>query len=578
MSKVSDQKQEEKNAIIRDIYDTVIKIAHEDVAEGICNSIYYDTLIDYIYLQIKNKNYKMLQLIYFISTKFDLLREQINENMINFLLCSFDDKIGFFEMTKWFEEFSYSDKEKMNDLLAAIYIQGAKFPEIKKNLQYIAKRLNCKDTIVFRTTFYMFDDDEVIQSYINPSKKDLDFMLVRCYQYDAVKTLKKIQVKLKLKFFNMSWHMLCPANFIKVMNENGRNPFKEENYSKALINYICRTFHWDYLPYIVKNCTNAMWESFKENFYMGYMGLPFVKILFHLMKKNNIPLTTLYSKNLLFNKKSCYNSYLVDNNLDKLFIDNGLLKNVIKVGDLSDTVTEANAMNATSLFVLYNEKKIINLLDVINIGNINYSKRYPVEIEYIDELIKNDDLGWNEDEIKNWNNFKNFIEKMINDIDIKQIIINRFNSYIPIHYSNLPVPYKLRFVNEIITMCKLIKIGMFKEDIKSVVDTCLETKTEYLKEIRENTRSHKKDPNVFYELPENPDIFDQFENLIENCDCYDLYLDKYNDDFINMLDNDIIRKDVKAMIYDYFVPLQKIQPIIYNYYKYYTDKECFFLE
>ena len=569
---MTDQAKEE---CIYNIYQDLIKYSNEKIADLICSNIENNILINFILLQIKCKNTDLLQLMWYIFKKHDYVRDIINNSMIELLIASFDDSTTFFELFKWYEEFGYNSISISSNITTALYIQANKYPKLRSYLIQIINNLDNTDAIHNRTIFFIHDEAEMIKPYFPKDKSHMNRMIIRCYQYDAINTLKQIQYKNKIKFNDMAWYLLSPMCFNKHMEESKRNPYEDDFFANTWIEYVCASMHWDYLPLIINKLTISMWKVIKNYFYMGYLNITFVMVLIHQMKINNIPYEKLKSSKLKFLEVD-YASYLRENNLYDYFANTRGL--IVRNPPLKDNALETTVVSVTSMLVIFNERRIDALTEIIFDSSLNMSHKYKAEIKHVDYLLENNQLGWDEKTIKTYNNFKLIMSRIMDEADLSQDLVNKYNSFIPLARNRMPETYQLRYINHFLNLYKKITITKFKDEFKMIYDSCIELKQEYIKKIRKDTDT-KLDHKILYVLPENPSIFDQFKNLIENSDCYDYSKDQTNTFWINELsDNKLIKNIVRNMLAKYHVPIQEIIPILYNYYSNYATEEHFFLE
>jgi hypothetical protein len=170
------------------------------------------------------------------------------------------------------------------------------------------------------------------------------------------------------------------------------------------------------------------------------------------------------------------------------------------------------------------------------------------------------------------------MQRINDEANLAQEIIDKYNSIIPLVTHNLPIYYQFRHINNILTIYSKLKINSFKIEFEKIYNTCMKFKLECIKDIRIDTHSNL-DPNKIYTLPTNPSIFDEFINLIENSGCVDYSYENMNSHWVNELkDNKTIRNIVYNMLYKYYIPIQEIIPVLYKYYSYYATEEHFFLE
>jgi hypothetical protein len=568
-----------KNEIIELIYFDLLKYSSESVANIIYDSIKNNILPKFIILQIKNKNIKFLQLLWFIFKKYEYIRNIISSNMISFIISSFDDILVFFEIFKWFQEFGYNDKDISSNITIALYIQSVKYPLIKTQCILIINRINNKDAVHNRNIFFIHDEVDIITQYFTKDNNITNKMIIRCYQYDAINTLKKIQYKNKINFFEMEWFLLGPVTFNQHMKHMDKNPYEHENFSIAWIDYISISDHWDYLPTMITNISFIMWKRIINYFYMGKLSLIFVQVLLHQMKLNHIPYEKLKSNTLLFNNLSQYTPYLIAYNLYSLYsTEHNEKRKRVVTHTLSGNALETTVCSVPTMMIIFMEKDLNALNEIVFDSSTNLSKKYINELKYIDHLLVTDQLGWDEKIIKTYNNFKLIMQRIIDEANLSQDIVNMFNSFIPIVTNELPIYYQLRYANHILSMYSKLKISTFKVEFQSIYDTCMKFKLECIKDIRKETNT-KLDLSTIFTLPENANIVDQFINLIENSDCIEYIYENINKFWIDELkDNKLIRNMVRNMLYKYYVPIQQITPILYNYYSEYATEEHFFLE
>jgi hypothetical protein len=313
---------------------------------------------------------------------------------------------------------------------------------------------------------------------------------------------------------------------------------------------------------------------------MGKLSLIFVQVLLHQMKLYHIPYEKLKSNTLLFNNKSHCVPYLIALNIYKLYStdNNESGKKVVPIPLLSGNALETSVCSVPSMIAIFTEKRIDALAEIVFDSCTNMSKKYISELKYIDELLNTNQLGWDEKIIQTYNNFKLIMQRIIDEANMTQLILNKYNSFIPIVMNDLPPSFQLRCVNEMLIMYSKIKIKLFKNELEKIYNTCMTLKHECIKVFRKETLC-ELDPKQIFVLPENPSIFDEFVNLIENSGCTEYIYEGQNKHWIKELhDNKTIQNIVHNMLFKYYVPIQEIIPILYRYYSYYATDEHFFLE
>ena len=179
----------------------------------------------------------------------------------------------------------------------------------------------------------------------------------------------------------------------------------------------------------------------------------------------------------------------------------------------------------------------------------------------------------------NYNRFKKFVEHVQEDARFARTVINKWNSYFSIEYSDLPDPYKLRYVNEIIQEYPKIKYQYYKDDLKLPYEKAIQIKKLTLGILRNYYKCPVKDPNEFYVLPECATFIEKIIDLIENSKDYRHTYSYLNESYINMLkDCEPLQIMVKVAITRFFVPIQELTSIVYNVYGDYAKEEYYFLE
>jgi hypothetical protein len=567
-------KEESINLICEDL----LQLCNEHVTNIIYDILLNDLLPNFIIIQIKCKNITFLQLLWVIFKKYDYSRVIINKSMIDLILSSFDDNIVFFEIFKWYEEFSYSDESITPNVTIALYTQARKFPKLKSYLHTIINRINNKDAVYHRTIFFIHDEVDIIKPFFTKDPEITKGMLIRSYQYNAINTLKQLQYKNKTKFFDMEWYLLDPDVFNKHMIDSKRNPYEDEKFSIDWMKYICSALRWDYLPLIINHMTQPMWKILIASFYKGYITIPFIQILFHQMKINNIPYEKLQSRTLLFCESDII-TYLKQLNIFHLFINKAnKLKLMPKPPSMTVDALEVTVLSAVSMMVIFCAKDISALSAIVYDSSLHLSTKYYDEIKYIDNLLNTNQLGWDENNIKSYTNFKSIMLRIIEEANILQDLYNEYNSFIPIYQNHLPYAYQLRYINKLLNKYKNLKMKLFQSKYEKQYNILITLRQDYIKRIRKDTNTNL-DPSVVFTPPENSTIYDQFKNLIENSENVEFIHEDRNQFWINKLsDNKLIQRIVRNMLQKYHVAIQEITPVLYNYYFQYATEEHFFLE
>lgn len=605
-TKVIDTKQVERDACIYYIKKEMDDKFSEEFKNMIIDVFNKDGLIKFILLQFPSENTEMLQILFEIFKDSKSIKKMIYRNMANLLLASIPYPHCYLEMCKWYSVCGY-DPELMNEnIMAILYLSGINNPEIKPYIHKIYKTMNMKDYVINRIMYYVHDDAEIIVPYINkdkilkskltiskvanPIRVEMNKIILRCFQYDSINTLMKIQKELKLPFFNMTWFMLGVMGFEKVCEINKINPYDNELFIIDWIENVCIMSRWDYLPIMVPKLTENMWKVVTIHFYKGAYEVHFVITLFHLMKKHNIPITKLVDKKYVFNNKSPFINYLKLNNLYELFSTDNSKEKLIKLGDtpVYSNILETTLTSVTTLFGIFNDRSTDTMLALLFEGGMYMSNKFIQELEYIDSLLFDDLLGWNESIIKSYEGFKKICKIVVEDGKNSQLLTAIYNAYYVLETTEkFPEMYNLRFINKILNIYNRFNTDMYKKNFKVIYDNVIKIKFDILRVIRPLYNSKTKEDELFILPSERKikegdvynNIYDHFENLIENYDNLEESDRKHEQFYIDMIkDNKKIQKNVIFMLYNCYIPLAPIMRVLYNYWGYYAKDECYFLE
>jgi hypothetical protein len=607
-TKVIDAKQAERDACIIHIKKEMNEKCSEEFQNTMVDIFQKDGLIKFIILQFPSDNCQMLEILFEMFKTSKYIKKLLNRNMANLLLASIPYPHCYLEMCKWYSVCGY-DPELMNEnIMALLYLSGINNPEIKPYIHKIYKTMNMKDYVINRIMYYVHDDADIIVPYINkdkilkskvtesrvanPIRVEMNKIILRCFQYDAINTLMKIQKELKLPFYNVTWFMLGVMGFEKVCEINKINPYDNELFIIDWIENVCIMSKWDYLPIMIPKLTENMWKVVTIHFYKGAYEVHFVITLLHLMKKYDIPITKLVDKKYVFNNKSPYINYLKLNNLYELFSTDNSKEKLIKLADtpVYSNVLETTLTSVTTLFGIFNDKSTDTMASLLFEGGMYMSSKFVQELEYIDSLIYDDLLGWNETIIKSYENFKKICNIIIEDGKVSQVLTTTYNSFYVLETTErFPELYNLRYINNILSIYNRFNSKIYKENFKIIYDKCIEIKFDILKIVRPLYKSKMKDDELFVlpseraikegdELLHN-NIYDHFEDLIENYDKLEDSDKKQEQFFIDMLKDDKkIQGNVRFLFNNCYIPLSPVIRVLYNYWGYYAKEECYFLE
>jgi len=527
---------------------------NEDDALSICKFIFDNQLLQFLLLLIKNKNMHLLQFLWTVFKEIDDVRFLINECMIYMLLASLDDNICFFEMFKWYEEFGCCTKNISSNTITALFLKGAVFPEIKSFIIKLINTLDNFDNVNNRTIFFIYDEVDIIKPYIKNEAENIKRFMIRCYWFDSINTLIKIQNTVKLPFFGVGWYLLSTPVFNQIMTKFSKNFYEHDSFSNNFANYLCVSNRWEFLPTIIQNITEGMWNKFSLYFYMGRLTERFVCVLIHQMNKYKIPLTKLKSNVLYFNHTSKYVEFLKINKYYDIFSTEGMKDKIIKsVDSFVDGILDASLPAVTCLMVIFECNNIDAIHEIVFDCSLYLSNRYKSEIKYIDSLLSNNDLGWTKKMIDIYTDFKLQMTEIMNDGHLGQKLVTKYNAYLPLETSGYSAPCKLKIINSILNMYSTLKIKKFKEEYKFVYNTCIGIKESIIIELK----------LIMKDIFSKPSKIDKdFVNLITNDDNYNYSNNNYNCVLDLLKYNIDIQTKVQFMVEILQVPIISILPIL----------------
>ena len=552
--------------ILPELKSKLLLQLNEESSNSICEFINNCQLSQFLLLLIKNKNCVLLQFLWCVFKEFDCIRKVINNSMIHMLLTSLDDTIVFFEIIKWYTEFGCDANLLSINIITLIYLKGINYPTIKPLIMDIIVRLNNFENVRDRTIFFIYDELSIIKPFITNNIDNIERMMIRSYWYDSINTLCEVQKHVKLSFFSIGWYLLSTPAFNQIVLKNNINIYENVSFSSNFANYICISNRWEYIPSIITKLTDRMWKRIQLYFYSGSLTIRFVTILFHQLKKQNININKLKSSTLQFNSNSKFVQFLKDNNYYNIFNSTNNIKNnkikesIEKIESLKDEILDASIIAISPMLVIFEQNNFDALHEICFDCSLNLSNRYKSEIKYIDSLLENDDLGWNKKMIDIYTDYKKYMNYIIDQLNIGNDLVTKFNSYLPLEHLEFNLPYRLRIINNIINIYNKLKIKKFQEEYNKIYQNCITIKVDIVNNINILTEYH-----IQNKLKKEP-IIEEFLDLIENSSNYSF--DKNNENIVvlNLLKhNPQIQSKVKMMVDHLQLPIQEILPILQKY-------------
>jgi len=539
---------------MEELYNHLKKELNIDSARSICEFIETGKLFAFLFLLIKNKNTSLLQYLWLIFRDYDYIRDYIHGCMIELLLVSINDNITFFEMIKWYEEFGCEIKSITPNVITVIYIKSIEFPQIKSLIVKLINNIDISIILDTRSIFFIYDEVNVISPYIKNEYEVVKKFMVRSYWFDAVNTLIKIQKTVKLTFFNIGWYLLSVPAYNEIMTKYNKNFDSEKDFSSNFIKYICTTNRWEYIPSIITKLSNSLWNIINSYFYHGSLSEMFVIILFHQLKKHSISIEKLKSNIFTFNSKSPYVNFLKENKYYTTFVSENNNRIAPTIYPITDGVLEASVTSVSSLMSLFDIADIDTMYLIAHDCSIHLSKRYITEIKYIDSLLENNELGWNTKLINNYTKFKSCMNDIICQINYMEKISTLHNSFVPFNNQSNCLSYKLRIINDIISMYSKLTHKIIMNESKNIYESCVKIK---------NLINNELSLLITKYIPYTDTIHKSFIDLCYNSANYNYSKNNYNHVVLDLLKNTPdIQKIVQFMLNIMQVPIQDILPIL----------------
>jgi hypothetical protein len=551
------------NDILPEVKSKLCSQLSEESSNDICKYIDKGELTQFLILLIKNKNCTLLQFLWTVFKDFDKIRMAINSSMIHLILSSLDESITFFEIFKWYEEFGSSCNQISSNIVTVIYLRGISYPLLKPSILKLIGNQDNLDNVNNRTIFFIYDEIDIIKPYINNNMDDVKRYMIRAYWYDAINTLIEIQKINKLPFYSIGWYLLSTPVFNQVISKYNQNIYDDIPFSDNFAKYICISNRWEFLPDTIPKLTESMWKHIKTYFYMGYLTTRFVMVLFHQLKKHNISITILKSNVLEFNSASEFVEYLKQNNYYSTFSTEKLkYKLREKIDFLKDDILDASIVSATTMMVIFDENNFNSLNEIVFDCSLYLSNRYNTEINYIDFLLKNDGLGWDNKMIDTYSKFKKLMSYIIDQANIGQQLATKFNSYLPLENIEFNIPYRLRIINTMISIYNKLKIKKFQEEYNMIYTNCIALKVTLVNDINILSKYYINTNKTTHQNSINNLLSD----LIDNCDSYTYSKRHYNQNILDLLKyNTYIQSLVKLMLDIFQIPIQDILPILQKF-------------
>ena len=575
------------------VYSNLENVFSKELVYTIANIIYQGSTYDFLIEQIRSDNVKIMKILLPIFKREKYMRMALPKCSIYLLLGAIQNPEMFEEMFLWVEEFGFDTKyinEKTNYLYIVLYNHCHDKPKIRaKIIEYMNKTLDVTN-INKHSNYHFFNNDDA--KVVLPFATNIESItnLISCaHKFDAINILMEIDSKAtkskfakeRTNFYGIAWYFLSPTAFYKVMELKNINPYENKQFVIQWISYICYMSRWDYLPSMIQSLTDDMWNIMAQYFYDGKLTLCFVMTLVHLMDKYKIPISNLKLDYKYFPPNSNYAQFLKDTFRYNTFTTEGDKDKVYKPLNvaMSEMAWNSSVNTIPVMFEVSMSKEAVILPEILGEMLIEICHKYKTEKDYIETLIYDDLLGWDKKMMDNYKKFNKFIEDVQEDARFARTVINKWNSFFSIEYSDLPDPYKLRYVNEILQEYPKIKYQYYKDDLKLPYEKAIQIKKLTLGVLRNYYKCPVKDPNEFYILPECATVIEKFIDLIENSKEYKHTYSHLNEHYINMLkDCEPLQIMVKVLITRFFVPLQDITSIVYNVYGDYAKEEYYFLE
>ena len=474
----------------------------EDEATGIVNDVYDVRLIPYICVNLKINAYEIVWKIYTCIKNIKQFRDIISEHLVNIVLAGIEHPGSMDVALKICEDINISSfSNKFTDeMLICIYKHGLRFPQNKEICTSFIQRFISPTIAINRTFFFINDEVDIVQKYFEKTTKAREYIYNFCTDCDSVKIFQKA-----IRYFKETNALLVKLSFPAFKENIHLFDLNDSMVRLKILDEVNTHNRWDFLPFIfdVLKPNDAEWEMFRIGLYRCYFNEVYFKVLLNYMEKYEIPIEKLKSattKSLICSEEIM--QVLQDFNLVETF-------NPIRAAKMNDYLKP----DVCNLFYAFCKNNYKFITDYMHLSNSHFNSRFRRERNFVDNLVNNNMLGWDNSTVVIWRAFVSFTDDVIKELNNLEDILTKYNSFFSVSLLVKPL-IAIRFVNDCVkSLCRLKNKFLIEECKKLIInlDTFKETIIEEVREII-NVDTPK---NQDWELPENPTLEDYFKYIYQ---------------------------------------------------------------
>lgn len=481
------------------LYNELVKKHKGETAELVINSILKVGLVSYLVINLRIEGHEIFLDVAKACYNIDLYANMIRENMGIFLMTGLTSPVAMravFEIEDMY--ITSSLQVKMTDLAVICLCKHALlYPENEKACINCVTKY-CSQDFILKTSFaYFIDSDEIISKVLSKNNEIKEKIIAQSASRDAVKVLEKA----------VKYYKLSPATYVKLslpefLNYTKKMNLKDPEIVDKITEEICAFSRWEFLPFLFENIemTDEVWRNIRIGFYRGHYTLPFIQTLFNLMEKHEISHNKIKSSN--------YKYIFCSEEVEKEIRDRGL-------GDLLDKETsylsiENLGCDISNIFNEFRRQDYSLVIFYLMKNFTHVNKRFLKERNYVNELVRSNQLGWRSELVVKWIAFMQFTDEVLSELNTIDKIVLHTQAYVSMSDFVTPM-VEIRCVNRI---CKEIASIKNKKIQCEYTDTFKTINVIYAEVMQKVKKELSLDnPEEEWKLPQNATLEEMFIDL-----------------------------------------------------------------
>ena len=481
------------------LYYEISRYYSKSRAETIINSIAAGDFLGYIIIALKIQNYENLRIVIDAAKRIKYFRDIIFTNITSILMSSVNSSKSMKIALELEESFCKEIKNKdfNENVIICILRHSLNFPENKELCISCIRKYDLEKLATTKNLFFFKDNEEIISKYLSKNDDVKNKVIKNCIENDAVDTLNKC-----LKYYKLPNRVYANFSYPTFLKLKSKIDFSNKENIDYLISHASMYSRFEYVKYIFDNIelNDYHLSNFRTAIYNGYTSLPFLQTLIFYLRKFNIPVDKVVSRNRPLMTTKEIKTYLLEENLydNEKTIDT----NVSIVDDYSGEPFKAFRTD----LVFYTK--------YIYAGYIHLNNRFLPELECINTMFKNDEFGWDDKIKRQFTNYYDYTHRFVNQLNILEKAVMEYNSLVALHSCACSM-LALRCINSIIGYLKDITFSFLLDEYDKIVSQAYLMHQVYIKEVR-SILNIDLPFNIKWELPSNFTLEDLFIDLYQN--------------------------------------------------------------